>query len=190
MVSLVSDSRGIAMGNVPSGSQDLRVVGEIQVDEDGFFALVNASTYEGFVDEDWSLPQLLEHFAAARRLASAFVVFVGPEADGTAVNVRLGHPKRVPDDGASARIDVTDGVLFVPSFTDLTMAAQFADSAVVEHPERTTRVHVPGGTYEILAWRTGESLHVSLERVGEQPLAVPTDQWDGTIAWFSAQLGN
>ena len=114
---------------------------------------------------------------------------MGPEADGTEVNVRLGHPERVPDDGAYARIDVTDGVLFVPSFTDLTMAAQFADSVVVEHPDRTTQIHVPGGTYEVIAWRTGESLHVSLELLGEHPRAAPTDQWDRTIAWFSAALG-
>ncbi|MGG7101829.1 hypothetical protein [Rhodococcus sp. 24CO] len=176
------------MGNVPSGSADLRVVGEIEVDEDGFFALVNTSIYEGFVNEDWSLSQLLEHFAAARQLGSAFVVYVGPEADGAQVTIRVGHPEHVPDDGASARINATDGVLYVPSFTDLTMAAQFADSVVVEHPDRTAQIHVPSGTYEVLAWRAGESLHVSLELlVGEQSLEAPTDQWDRTIAWFPAE---
>jgi hypothetical protein len=32
------------------------------LDEDGFISIINADKYRGFVDGDWQLNQLLQHF--------------------------------------------------------------------------------------------------------------------------------
>ncbi len=110
----------------------IRLVGpelELQatVDADGFVALVCPDTYSGYVDEDWTLDQLLTRFTEQMNSASLFVAYPGPDFSD--------HHLRIADvplptnalREVSGVVSVGEQGLWLTDYTQLTLAAQFRD---------------------------------------------------------------
>lgn len=109
------------------------------VDEDGFVALVCPDAYAGYVDEDWTMAQVLERFVQQINAGTLFAAFPGPDlADAS---LRLSD---TPSPGAAWRtvsglLQVGEGGLWLTDYTQLTMAAQFDD----EMPTRDEQLQLP-----------------------------------------------
>lgn len=119
-------------------------------DEDGFIALVNAATYQSFVDEDWNLEQLMAHFATEMG-QHHLVVWQTSNMGGGVWNVTFldapstTHAYREFTD----TITVTDGKLYLTDYTDLTMAAQFRDERIPSINNEELKVPLANGDYNI-----------------------------------------
>lgn len=117
------------------------------VDEDGFVALVCPDAYAGYVDEEWTLAQVLERFVQQINAATLFAAFPGPDLADASLRV-----SDRPSSGAAWRtvsglIRVGEGGLWLTDYTQLTMAAQFDD----EMPTRDEQLQlpVPPGLYRV-----------------------------------------
>ncbi|MCD2189402.1 hypothetical protein [Actinomycetospora soli] len=122
----------------------------LHTDEDGFLLLVVREAYAGFVDPDWTLAQLQAHVARERAAGHVFGVHLGPDGADRPVEVRGAPSTASSVREEHGRLLVGDDGLWVPDYTALTMAAQFADEPVV-HPDRTPHLLVPAGPVAVTA---------------------------------------
>jgi hypothetical protein len=98
-------------------------------DDSGFLGIVNADTYKSFVDEDWELSQLFNHFISEINKDHLIVWSTGSEKVWTINFVTK------PSDKKSFRefyktIEITNGKVFLTNYEDLTMAAQYVDEKI------------------------------------------------------------
>ncbi|MFI6433051.1 hypothetical protein [Rhodococcus oryzae] len=101
----------------------------LQVDEDGFVCVVAPDTYRGFVDEDWALDDLLARFVEQMNRGSLFVAYPGPDnANSNLIVESESSPVQALRE-ASGIVQVGAEGLWVTDYTQLSMAAQFADES-------------------------------------------------------------
>ena len=118
-------------------------------DEDGFVALVNAETYEGFVHADWELDQLLHHFVAQMNVQNLVIWASNEDGGGEWKIAVLEQPSaKKAFREFSAAVRVTDDCLYLVSYTDLTMAAQFEDEVLPAEPNSELRIPLANGLYQ------------------------------------------
>lgn len=160
-------------------------------DDSGFLALIDPDAYNGFVDEDWSLDQLMDHFRAEMGGRRLLIWGTGQEGFW---RVRVGRQGSAA--GAfreiSGPIAVSAGRLLLTNFESLTMAAQFADVSLPQDHDRDLLLDVPSGTYscrvlqmfdpreEMMA--EGDGPEFIVEILDDEPLA---EGWS-EIPWSDA----
>lgn len=117
-------------------------------DEDGFLGLIDAATYKGFVDEDWSLPQLLTHFVSQMN-GQSLVIWQTNNIGGGAWEVEILSKPSIKKAfrAFSHTIQVTSGLLYLTTYTDLTMAAQFADEPLPSKQNAGLEIPLENGGY-------------------------------------------
>ncbi len=98
-------------------------------DDSGFIGIVNADKYKSFVNEDWELPQLLNHFIDEMNNNNLILWSTGSE------NVWTVNFVNKPSDKTSFRefyktVEITNGKIFLTNYDDLAMAAQHADEKI------------------------------------------------------------
>ena len=117
-------------------------------DEDGVIALVNADRYRGFVDNDWSLNQLLDHFIN-EMVSENLIAWQSNNIGGEDWKIEI---LVTPSERKSFRefeqtINVTNGELYLASYTDLTMAAQFEDEVIPSKENANLKYELMNGKY-------------------------------------------
>jgi hypothetical protein len=115
-------------------------------DDSGFLAVVVPAAYEGFVDSNWQLDQLIGHFRTQMSRRSLLIWGTGLEGFWR-VDVRL---RRSPTQGfreASGPLRVVGGAVLVTNYESLTMAAQFADVRLPEPHQRDQSFELPDGEF-------------------------------------------
>lgn len=119
----------------------------LEVDDDGFVCVVAPDSYEGFVDEDWTLDRLLARFVEQMNRGSLFVVYPGPDCANS--EILFGTEQTPTNAGreASGIVEVGAAGLWLTDYAELTMAAQFSD----ESPIASYSHHLPvtAGRYRI-----------------------------------------
>ncbi|MDE2429210.1 MAG: hypothetical protein KGM99_10800 [Burkholderiales bacterium] len=120
-------------------------------DEDGVIAIVNADRYRGFVDNDWSLNQLLDHFVN-EMICENLIVWQSNNIGGGDWKIEI---LVTPSERKSFRefeqtINVTDGELYLASYTDLTMAAQFEDEVIPSKENANLKCKLANGKYLVI----------------------------------------
>ena len=120
-------------------------------DEDGFLSIVNTDRYSTFVDEDWTLEQLLAHFVSEMNKLNC-VVWQTDRHGGDLWTVKI---LEAPSDEPSFRefsheIEVTDGRLYIVDYTDLTMAAQFEDDTLPRKDHADRCIELKNGLYRMM----------------------------------------
>ncbi|MFK4759834.1 hypothetical protein ACI3KS_02760 [Microbacterium sp. ZW T5_45] len=103
---------------------------EYEVDGDGFVCLVAPDDYRGYVDEDWALEDLLARFVEQLNAGTLFVAYAGDEAADSPLSVVADAPEAAVRD-VNGVVHVGEGGLWLTDYTQLTMAAQFADEGPV-----------------------------------------------------------
>lgn len=121
-------------------------------DLDGFVAFVDAPAYSGFVDEDWELPDLVSLFSERSREGVLAIQYVGQEASWASLDVRAEPSRRQAVSEVSLPLTVTNGRVWVTSYTALTMVAQFEDELLINQQDTEPVLELDNGSY-ILTFR-------------------------------------
>lgn len=119
---------------------------DLRVDEDGFVALVAPNEYRGFVDEDWGLEDLLTRFVEQMNHGALFIAYPGPDDADAALTLATEAPP-VTMRQATGVVEVGAEGLWLTDYTQLTMAAQFADESPLS--SYAQRLLVEPGRYRI-----------------------------------------
>src|SRR6478735_1648595 len=98
-------------------------------DDSGFIAIANSDEYISFVDNDWELYQLLDHFVKEMNKDTLIIWSTGMENDWT-IDILDKPSNKKPFREFNKSISVTEGQLFLTNYEDLTMAAQFDDERI------------------------------------------------------------
>lgn len=98
-------------------------------DDSGFLGIVNADKYNSFVNEDWQVPQLFNHFVDEMNDDNLILWSTGSE------NVWTVNFVNKPSETKSFRefhttLEVTNRKIFLTNYEDLSMAAQDHDGRI------------------------------------------------------------
>ena len=119
----------------------------LEVDDDGFVCVVAPDSYEGFVDEDWTLDRLLVRFVEQMNRGSLFVAYPGPDAANSAIAFDRKQGRTAAGREASGIVQVGEAGLWLTDYTELTMAAQFSDESPIA--SYSQRLPVTAGRYRV-----------------------------------------
>ncbi len=120
-------------------------------DEDGFISIVNADKYQSFVDEDWELDQLLNHFVDQMNDQN-MIIWTSNEDGGSQWNIEIVNQpsSKVEFRHFSFPIRVTKDCLYFVPYNDLTMAAQFETEIVPAKHNSHYRIDISNGLYNVI----------------------------------------
>ncbi len=151
------------------------------IDEDGFIALVCPDSYTGFIDEDWTMGQLMDRFVEQMNLGRAFIAYPGPDAADEHFSLVSGRDGSRVVREAGGTVTVGEAGLVLSSYTQLTMAAQFEDEAAAGS-NNSLRLPCAPGTYRVaLRELDGAGPAFELElRPDDAPEMVPHT----AVPWF------
>ena len=116
-------------------------------DDSGIIALVNPDKYESFVSEHWELDQLLNHFIEAMQKQSLLVWSSGCEGNWK-VRVAFEDIGSTGYREAIGLIEVTSNSLYLTSYDNLTMAAQYEDEILITSKDADSRIEILNGLYQ------------------------------------------
>ncbi|AYN20103.1 hypothetical protein [Alcaligenes aquatilis] len=119
----------------------------VQVDGDGFVALVCPNAYSGYVGDDWTLAQITGRFLEQMNAQTLFVAH--PGADLACEPLRISNrlsPIAANREASNILLVGNDG-LWLTDYTQLTMAAQFHDARPIA--DHHTHVPVSTGNYRV-----------------------------------------
>lgn len=117
-------------------------------DDSGFLGLVDPDAYVTFVNEDWTLDQLFEHFRSEMSKQTLLLWATGIENFWRVeITTDATSPRPPGFRHVSGPIRVTAGRLLLVNYETLTMAAQFADVALPEPHLADLLVDVPSGDH-------------------------------------------
>ncbi|MBO0703502.1 MAG: hypothetical protein J2P38_11255, partial [Candidatus Dormibacteraeota bacterium] len=133
------------------------------VDDDGFVCLVCPDRYIGYVDEDWTLEQVLERFVQQMNAGTLFVAYPGPDWTDEPFAVVAEPSAQAAAREATGGIRVGEGGVWLTDYIQLTMAAQYADSAPVA--THHTRLPIGPGAYRVTLRELSEGAAPALELV-------------------------
>ena len=117
-------------------------------DDSGFLAIVNSDTYKSFVDEDWQLTQLMEHFVDEMNNKNIIFWATGNQSSWTVSFVEKSDNKKSFREFTST-INVTDGKLYLTNYDDLTMSAQFEDTKIPAKHNSDLIIKLENGLYDL-----------------------------------------
>lgn len=119
-------------------------------DSDGIISLVNADKYKTFVDENWTLEQLKQHFIQEMNSNSIIVWQTNNYGGGHwIVKFTLDESNEIAHSEFTKSIEVTNGKLYLADYTDLTMAAQFEKYEIPAKENKKQYFEVENGIYNI-----------------------------------------
>lgn len=156
------------------------------VDEDGFVALVCPDTYSGYVGEDWTLDQVLATFVEQMNTGALFSVYPGPDLADASLRISDTPSTAAAQREVSGLIRVGEAGLWLTDYTQLTMAAQFIDTApcVAHH----VRLPVPSGVYRVTLRQFASSyedeVETAVELVIQQSNAEAICPRFDAVPWF------
>jgi hypothetical protein len=121
------------------------------LDEDGFISIVNVDKYKGFVDSDWQLDQLFQHFVDQMN-NNSLIIWKTNEDGGNEWNIKiLNQPSEKKEFRCfSFPIIVTNGCLYLVPYNDLTMVAQFENETVPSKHNLHLKVNIANGFYNVI----------------------------------------
>ncbi|NQX27862.1 hypothetical protein HQQ81_10975 [Microbacteriaceae bacterium VKM Ac-2854] len=154
----------------------------LEIDSDGFVCLVAPDRYTGFVDEDWTLTALLERFVEQMNARALFVAYPGPDVIDEPLALVAGAVSERTTRAASGLIEVGAGGLWVTDYTQLTMAAQYADERPIAG--YSARLPVEPGVYVVTLQEIAADSSFVLS-VAPAPIdAVGTSGRIHVVPWF------
>jgi hypothetical protein len=118
-------------------------------EENGFIGIINNDLYYSFVDGDWELDQLFIHFIKEMNQNKCLIFNIGTQ------NLITFEKRNSPSQNSAFReiqadICVTNNKLYISSYTDLTMAAQFDDEMIPSKTNQLIFFDVDNGDYKII----------------------------------------
>lgn len=117
-------------------------------DDSGFLGIIEPKRYLSFVDEDWEIQQLLNHFRD--HIKNKNMLLWGTGCENTwRVQVRRYISKEIGCREFTAQINVESNVLYLINYESLTMGAQFPDVELPESYMKDLRIDLDNGLYRV-----------------------------------------
>lgn len=120
-----------------------------------FIGVANADTYQSFVDKDWELDRLLQHFGNEMKQGHILVFQMTEEGieHSWRVEVTVGTEELTHRcfRKAVGYLEVTDNGLYLVDYDCLTMAAQFKDHQVPDQNCSKYKIEIENGLYKVEA---------------------------------------
>jgi hypothetical protein len=120
-----------------------------------FIGLANAAKYKSFVDENWELDILLQHFGDEMKQGHILVFQMTEEGIEYSwrVDVRIGTAEIAHKyfRKAVGYIEVTENHLYLVDYDCLAMAAQFEDEKVPDQNCSNYEIEIENGFYKVEA---------------------------------------
>ena len=117
-------------------------------DEDGIIGIVNVNEYNSFVNEDWELEQLKNHFIKEMNNQN-LIVWQTNNFGGGEWNIEF--VKEMSNNKSHSEfskiIKVTNGILNIVNYTDLTKSAQFEDEKLPSKQNAEKIIILKNGFY-------------------------------------------
>lgn len=135
------------------------------VDDDGFVALVCPDTYSGYVDEDWTLDQVLATFVEQMNARALFSVYPGPDLADASLRISDTPSTVAARREVSGLVRVGEGGIWLTEYAQLTMAAQSRDTA--PYAAHHVRLPVPSGVYRVTLRQMASSYEDEVETAVE-----------------------
>lgn len=120
-----------------------------------FIGLVNAQEYKSFVNEDWELLELMQHFNNEMLNENILVYQMTNEGIEYSwnINVVIGSETTGEDEEcfrkAEGYIKVTNNKLYIVDYDCLTMSAQFEDEKVPDDNCEKNQININNGSYKV-----------------------------------------
>ncbi|NOU92127.1 hypothetical protein GC093_02605 [Paenibacillus sp. LMG 31456] len=119
-----------------------------------FIGLVNASEYKSFVNEDWQLGMLLNHFSDEMRNGNILVFEMTNRGVQHSWNIEIQIGKTDRDNkyfrSADGYIKVTNNKLYIIDYDCLTISAQFEDESVPDKNCSKNEIDLNNGIYKVV----------------------------------------
>jgi len=116
-------------------------------DDDGFIGIVNADNYKSFVATDWTFQQLKEHLIKEMNSNNLILWATDSEREWNLTFVSESSNEKSFKE-FNKTIQVTNGKLFLTNYTDLTMAATYADEKIPNRHGHNLLIELKNGQYE------------------------------------------
>lgn len=117
-------------------------------DDSGFLAIINNDKYITYVDEDWTLEQLVNHFQEQMKNHSLLIWNTG-NAKIWKVKIKNGISNTKGFRKIVGTINVTNKKLYLLNYESLSMAAQFKDVLLPEEHLKDLIIELEDGFYKI-----------------------------------------
>lgn len=118
-----------------------------------FIGVANAEQYHSFVDADWELDALLQHFGEEMKKGNVLIAQMTEEGieHSWDVTVNIGTEEMNPNCFRSAigYLKVTNHELYLVDYDCLTMAAQFEDEKVPDENCAKYKIPMANGEYKV-----------------------------------------
>lgn len=118
-----------------------------------FIGVANVDTYKSFVDEDWELDNLLQHFGGEMKLGHILVFQMTDKGIQYSwrVDVRVGTEEITNKyfRKAVGYMEVTENQLYLVDYDCLTMSAQFEDNKVPDQNCSKYKIEMKNGFYKV-----------------------------------------
>ena len=115
-------------------------------DDSGFIAIINSERYSSYVDENWEVTQLFNHFVSEMNKDHIIIWATGYENEWTVEFCYEASMKEAFREFTKT-IMVTNGELFLTNYEDLTMAAQFKKEKVPAKHNADLSIKLDNGIY-------------------------------------------
>ena len=123
----------------------------IITDDSGFLALVDVSTYEGFIGDEWNFDTLKVHIQSQAKLGRIAFWACGDGGDEYRVR-RISEPlSQAPI--LDTLMKANNQGFYLVSYTALTMAAQFEDERLPAQHENKLRLDLEEGKYRVQVYQ-------------------------------------
>jgi hypothetical protein len=116
------------------------------IDDSGYLAIIDPVGYRSFVDNDWTLDQLIEHFKSEINDRHLAMWGTGRE-DTWRVDVCFERSKEAGFREFYTLLYASDEQLLITNYETLTMAAQFEDVRLPEPHQQDLLIPVLSGLY-------------------------------------------
>lgn len=116
-------------------------------DSSGFIGIVNAQLYKTFIDTDWELDQVLERFRTETNNSHCIIWSLGTQNLMT-IDLVDEFSNKNAFRAIKTQIQVTNGVLYLVNYDDLTMCAQYEDEKLPSDLHSELKIALENGIYD------------------------------------------
>ncbi len=124
-------------------------------DDSGFLALIDPDAYRSFVNEDWTLDELMAHFKNQMQQQRMLIWGTGAEKIWQ-VELRFSTGRQLGYRNVDGPLVVTNNRLLLTNYDELTMAAQFQDVILPEPPQEDRIIPISTGMYQCRIVQTND----------------------------------
>ena len=129
---------------------------DFTIGDTNFISLVNAQSYESFIDEDWDLiSDLIPHVITQQQKGNILMYQMTGEGIEADWRIAITHDSVTVKKYLKKTVNyitVTDGSLYLIDYTNLTMAAQFSDEFIPDQDCAQFKIELENGSYAVSSY--------------------------------------